>query len=67
MTESGLTDKEFNDFNKIVRKTTDELIKCADKHNIDRDSLMKYFIGIFGTMVEISTFANYTPRKRNGR
>ena len=59
MKESGLTDKEFKDFNDIVSKTIDELVMCADKHNIDRDSFIKYFAGIFGAMAEISTFSNY--------
>ena len=64
MKESGLTDKEFKDFNEIVSKTIDELVMCADKHNIDRDSFVKYFAVIFGTMAEISTFCNYKPIKK---
>lgn len=63
-----LNDKEFNDFNEIVKNTLNSLIYCADKHNIDRDSFIKYFYAIFGTMADVSTFSNYirTPKERGG-
>lgn len=54
-----LTDEEFEDFNIIVKETLNALIDCADKHNIDRDSFIKYFCAIFSTMAEVSTFENY--------
>lgn len=58
--------KEFKDFNEIVKNTLNLLIDCADKHNIDRDSFIKYFSAIFGTMADVSTFTNYThtPKER---
>lgn len=56
---SNLTDEEFEDFKKIVAEALNALIDCADKHNIDRDSLIKYFCAMFGTMTEVCTFANY--------
>ena len=43
-TMTGLNDKEFKDFNDIVQNTLNSLIACADKHNIDRDSFVKYFL-----------------------
>lgn len=55
----GLTNKEFADFNEVVQNTLNALIDCADKHNIDRNSLIQYFCAIFGTMAEISTFEHY--------
>ena len=55
-----LTDEEFEDFNVIVKETLNALIDCADKHNIDRDSFIKYICAVFGTMAEVSTFKNYT-------
>ena len=55
----GLTDKEFADFNEIVQNTLNALIDCADKHNIDRNSLIQYFGKVFGIMAEISTFEHY--------
>lgn len=56
---SGLTDAEFADFNNIVQKVIKMLIRCADKHNIDRDSFLQYFADVFGAMVEISTFKSF--------
>jgi hypothetical protein len=56
---SNLTDEEFEDFNEIVKETLNTLIDCADKHNIDRDSFIRYFCALFGTMAEVSTFENY--------
>lgn len=65
---SGLTDKEFDDFNKITGYTIYELITCADKHNIDRDSFIKFFSQMFSAMVEISTFTNFgTEENENNR
>ena len=55
-----LNKKEFEDFNEIVQSTLNSLIDCADKHNIERDSFIKYFSAMFGTMAEVSTFKNYT-------
>ena len=62
MTEQGhnLTAEEYSDFNDIVSETITRLVECADKHNIDRDSFIKYFCAVFGTMAEVSTFENYT-------
>ena len=59
MKEPELTKEEFEDFNKIFTETLNALIDCADKHNIDRDSFVKYFCAIFGTMAEVSTFEHY--------
>lgn len=61
----GLTDEEFEDFNVIVKETLNALIDCADKNNIDRDSLIKYFCVIFGMMAEVSTFKNYKKGGEN--
>lgn len=61
---SGLTDQEFEDFNTIVGDTISKLVEYADKHNIDRDSFVKYFSAVFGAMAEISTFQNYAVSRR---
>ena len=59
MRRDNFTDAAFADFDGIVRETVNKLIKCADKHNIDRDDFIKYFAAIFNTMAEISTFKYY--------
>lgn len=66
MKEADLTDKEYEDFNGIIHKTLNELVKCADKHNIDRDSFIRYFVSIFGAMVHLTTFSYYTPTEKGG-
>ena len=60
----NLTDAEFADFNGIVTETINKLIVCADKHNIDRDSFIKYFAAMFSTMAEITTFEHYERGKQ---
>lgn len=50
---------EFDDLNEIIKKTLNSLIAVADKHNIDRDSFIKYFCAVFSTMAEVSTFVDY--------
>lgn len=62
--QDGLTDAEFADFNGIVCDTINKLIECADNHNIDRDSFVKYFAAMFSTMAEISTFEHYGERRK---
>ena len=66
---TGLNDKEFKDFNDIVQNTLNSLIACADKHNIGRNSFVKYFSTTFGVMAEICTFTNYTrtSKERGGK
>ena len=63
---SGLTDVEFEDFNEIVGETIGKLVECADKHNIDRDSFVRYFATMFVAMAEISTFDQYGRVVDNG-
>lgn len=61
-----LNDKELKDFTEIAQNTLNLLIDCADNHNIDRDSFIKYFSAMLGAMTEVCTFANYTrtPKER---
>ena len=56
---SNLNKAEFDDLNEIIHETLNSLIDCADKHNIDRDSFIKYFSAVFSTMAKISTFEHY--------
>lgn len=55
-----LNTAEFDDLNEIIKNTLNSLIGVADKHNIDRDSFIKYFSAVFGTMAEVSKFEYYT-------
>ena len=40
--QSNLTDKEMEDLQSIVTDTLASVCAMADKHNIDRDSMLKY-------------------------
>ena len=53
---SELNKAEFEDLSKIITDTIRRLVECADKHNIDRDSLVMYFAKVFCTAAEVSTF-----------
>ena len=62
---NGLTEEELEDFNRIVQNTLNSLIRCADKHNIDRDSLIQYFANMFTALAGISTFKHYSVSADN--
>lgn len=57
--QNRLTEAELDDINDIVGDTITALVDCADKHNIDRDSLVRYFAAMFKVMAEVSTFEHY--------
>lgn len=48
-----------NEMARIVTGTIRELVKAADKHNIDRDSAVAYFSDLFAVMKDVSTFAHF--------
>ena len=60
-----LTEAELDDINDIIGDTLTALVGCADKHNIDRDSLVRYFAAMFKVMAEISTFEHYKEVTNN--
>jgi hypothetical protein len=60
-----LTEAELDDINNIVGDTLAALVGCADKHNIDRDSLVRYFAAMFKVMAEVSTFKHYNGGGNN--
>lgn len=56
---SELNKAEFEDFSKIVTDTIRRLVEFADRHNIDRDSLVMYFAKVFCAAAEVSTFGHF--------
>ena len=56
---NNLTDDELADMSAIVQVTINKLVAYADKHNFDRDSVMRTFAQMFKLMTEISTFKHY--------
>ena len=56
---NDLTAAEFEDVQTIVCNTINEIVACADKHNVDRDSLIKYVVSVFAATADLCTFQNY--------
>ena len=56
---SNLTDKEMEDLQNIVTDTLANVCAMADKHNIDRDSMLKYFADMLTAFTEVASIQNY--------
>lgn len=57
--QSNLTDKEMEDLQSIVTDTLANVCAMADKHNIDRDSMLKYFANMLTAFAEVASIQNY--------
>ena len=57
--QSNLTDKEMEDLQSIVTDTLASVCAMADKHNIDRDSMLKYFSDMLTVFAEVASIQNY--------
>lgn len=57
--QSNLTDKEMEDLQSIVADTLASVCAMADKHNIDRDSMLKYFADMLTAFTEVASIQNY--------
>jgi len=57
--QSNLTDKEMEDLHSIVADTLASVCALADKNNIDRDSMLKYFADILTAFTEVASIQNY--------
>lgn len=62
-TRLELTEAEHNavieDMTEIYPTVIKHLVAVADKHNVDRDDIVKYFAAKFSIMAEVSTFVNW--------
>ena len=60
---SELTETEYNavveDMTEIYPPIIEQLVTLADKHNFDRDDIIKFFADMFSAMAEVSTFINW--------
>lgn len=65
--QSNLTDKEMEDLQSIVTDTLASICICAmaDKHNIDRDSMLKYFADMLTAFAEVASIQNYETNHTN--
>ena len=57
--QSDLTDKEIEDLQNITADTLASICTMADKHNIDRDSMLKYFADMLPALTEVASIQNY--------
>ena len=57
--QSNLTDKKMEDLKNIVTDTLANVCAMADKHNIDRDSMLKYFADMLTAFTEVASIQNY--------
>lgn len=57
--QSNLTDKEMEDLQNIVANTLASICVMADRHNIDRDSMLKYFADMLTAFAEVASIQNY--------
>lgn len=63
--QSNLTDKEMEDLQNIVTDTLASVCSMADKHNIDRDSMLKYFSDMLTAFAEVASVQNYETNHTN--
>lgn len=63
--QSNLTDKEMEDLQGIVTDTLASVCAMADKHNIDRDSMLKYFADMLTAFTEVASIQNYETNHTN--
>lgn len=63
--QSNLTDKEMEDLQNIVANTLASICTMADKHNIDRDSMLKYFADMLTFFAEVASIQNYETNHAN--
>ena len=57
--QSNLTDKEMEDLQRIVADILAGVCVMADKHSIDRDSMLKYLADMLTAFVEVASVQNY--------
>ena len=63
--QSNLTDKEMEDLKSIVVDTLASVCVMADKHSIDRDSMLKYFADMLTSLAEFASIQNYKTKHTN--
>ena len=62
--QSNLTDKEMEDLQSITTDTLASVCAMADKNNIDRDSMLKYFADMLTAFTEVASIQNYEKSEK---
>lgn len=63
--EYNLTNKEMEDLESIVSDTLARLCEMADRHKIDRNSLLKYYADVVTGIAEAATIQKYETNHTN--
>lgn len=63
--QNNLTDKEIEDLQNITTDTLASICTMADKHNIDRNSMLKYFADMLTAFAEVASIQNYKFNRTN--
>ena len=61
--QNNLTDKEMEDLQSITTDTLASVCTMADKHNIDRYSMLKYFADMLTAFAEVASIQNYETNR----
>lgn len=57
--QNNLTDKEIEDLQNITTDILASVCAMADKHGIDRDSMLAYFANTLTAFAEVASIQNY--------
>ena len=57
--QSNLTDNEMEDLQRIVADILAGVCAMADKHSIDRDSMLKYLADMLTAFAEVASIQDY--------
>lgn len=63
--QRNLTDKEIDDLQNIVTGTLASICSMADKHGIDRNSMLKYYADMITAFAEVTSIQNYKANHTN--
>ena len=63
--QNDLTDKEIEDLQNITTDTLASICTMADKHSIDRDSMLKYLADMLTAFAEVASLQNYETSHTN--
>ena len=63
--QNNLTDKEIEDLQNITTDTLASICTMADKHNIDRNSMLKYFAYMLTAFTKVASIQNYETSHTN--
>ena len=63
--QNDLTDKEIEDLQNITTDALASICTMADKHNIDRNSMLKYFADMLAAFTKVASIQNYETSRTN--